>query len=79
VLKSDITKEVGRARKDGTRRRKIINPSGVYFRLIRSANQNPDPTVLPTDDQFFAALSTGFQEWMQAQLDKRLNEGIPNG
>lgn len=79
VLKTDITKPVGRARKDGTRRLKTINPSGVYYRLIRFARQDPDPSVLPTDEQFFAALSAGFREWMQAQLDKRLNEGIPNG
>jgi len=79
VLKSDITKDFGRARKDGSRRKKIINPAGVYYRLQRFAQQDPDPTVLPTDDQFFAALATGFREWLQAQMDKRTNEGASNG
>lgn len=61
VAPSAISKEVGRARRDGTKRTKEIAPSGVYFWLIRSATQRGDAGAIPSADQM--------QEGIASRLD----------
>lgn len=56
VAPSAINKEVGRARRDGTRRTKEVAPSGVYFWLVRRVRQPADPTVIPDEQQMQAGV-----------------------
>lgn len=69
VAPDAVTKPTGKERKDGTRRERTIRPSGVYYWLVRQTRQNPDPTVLPTDNDFFK----GIQEAAGSFLDKFLS------
>lgn len=66
VAPDAVTKPTGKARKDGTRRERTIRPSGVYYWLVRQTTQNPDPTVLPTDNDLFK----GIEAAAGAFLDK---------
>jgi hypothetical protein len=57
LVEADATKvSFGRKRKDGTR--KVTQGDtiggGVMFWLVKSVYQNPDPTVLPSDEQIQA-------------------------
>lgn len=52
VNPNERTKKVGRKRKDGTQR-EIPDPrypTGVWYWLVRRVHQEPDPTVLPTEE-----------------------------
>lgn len=51
VAEDAVTKEVGKARKDGSRRKRTIRPAGIYYWLIRKATQigNRDVVIKPAD------------------------------
>jgi hypothetical protein len=63
VAESEVRKNVGKARKDGSFRTKVTHSAGAYFWLIRSANQAPDPTVLPTDQVFAEQTMAALRDW----------------
>lgn len=71
VAPDAVTKPTGKARKDGTRRERTIRPSGVYYWLVRQARQNPDPTVLPTDNDLFKGIEAAAGKF----LDNLFNSG----
>lgn len=63
IAENAVTKEVGRARKDGTRRTKTVKEAGVYYWLVRSVNQEPDDTVLPYDELIVERVAQAFEGW----------------
>ena len=51
VVQTDVVKEVGKPRKDGTRRSKLVRQAGeIWYWLVRSATQAPDPDTLPSPE-----------------------------
>jgi hypothetical protein len=65
VAPEAVTKEVGKKRKDGTRRRKTVAPSGVYFWLVWAVRaQAPDPTVLPPERDLAEAVRSSLTDWL---------------
>ncbi|MFH0907200.1 MAG: hypothetical protein V1929_00355 [bacterium] len=68
VAPDAVTKGVGKARKDGTRRQRVIRPGGVYYWLIRQADQKADPTVLPRDEELHAGIASQLRTWLEAKL-----------
>ena len=63
IAEEAVTKQVGRARKDGTRREKVVKSSGVYYWLVREVNQEPDDTVLPYDELILERASKALEGW----------------
>jgi len=53
-----------RARKDGSYRTQEIGGGAFYF-LVRSVNQQADPSVLPSDEEYLAAARAGFDAYIQ--------------
>jgi hypothetical protein len=50
AVQEDVWKEVGKPRKDGSRRRKLVHRAGeVWYWLVRSATQAADPNALPPE------------------------------
>jgi hypothetical protein len=43
---------------------------GAYFFLARSANQPPDPTVLPEDGKFYAGIKRSLGTWLDRLLGR---------
>jgi hypothetical protein len=43
---------------------------GVYFWLVRQANQAPDPTVLPEEGVFAEGIKAGLKEWLARILGR---------
>jgi len=41
--------------------------AGVYFWAVRSVNQGPDNTVIPSDEQFFIGVEKAIGGWLQEQ------------
>lgn len=65
VRKQDEFKSVGGKRKDGTRKQKQVAGSGeVVFWLRKRVTQRPDPTVIPSQQDFTAAISADLNTWM---------------
>lgn len=40
-------------------------PAGIYFWLVRSVRQKPDPTVLPDDENFFGAVFAALDGYVE--------------
>ncbi len=60
VVKADVTKEIGRTRKDGTRKQVIIQRTSlVFYWLRKNVTQKPDPSVMPTEDEIGQAAVRG--------------------
>jgi hypothetical protein len=50
VVQENVMKEIGKPRKDGTRRRKMVHQAGtIWYWLVRQVNQSADPNALPPD------------------------------
>jgi hypothetical protein len=43
-------------------------PAGTYFWLVSSVEQDPDPTVLPTERQIYNVVKPALQTWAQRLL-----------
>jgi hypothetical protein len=69
IAESAVTKEVGRARKDGTRRTKVTAEAGVYFWLVRRVSQRPDPSVLPDDELMVERSVQALSGWVEEQTN----------
>ena len=69
IAEKAATKEVGRVRKDGTRRTKVTAEAGVYFWLVRSVNQRPDETVLPYDELMVERVVRALAGWVEEQTN----------
>lgn len=67
VAEEALTKEAGRARKDGTRRTKEVAPSGVYFWLIRSATQTGDPSIIASGDKIADGVKTQLADHVEVK------------
>lgn len=53
VVQEQVEKEVGKPRKDGTRRRKVVAQAGeIWYWLVRRATQAADPDALPPSTLF---------------------------
>jgi hypothetical protein len=51
AVQTTVTKEVGKPRRDGTRRVKTVNRAGeIWYWLVRRAVVHGDPNALPSDD-----------------------------
>jgi hypothetical protein len=51
AVQTDVWKEVGKPRRDGTRRVKTVNRAGeIWYWLVRRAVVHGDPNALPSDD-----------------------------
>jgi hypothetical protein len=60
--------KLGRKKKDGTRTAKVVSMStGLVplFWLVRSVRQKPNPKVLPSDEQFWAAIEESMKSVMR--------------
>ncbi len=69
IAEKAATKEVGRVRKDGTRRTKVTAEAGVYFWLVRRVNQRPDETVLPYDELMVERVVSALAGWVEEQTN----------
>jgi len=57
VVQENVMKEVGKPRKDGTRRRRLVHQAGaIWYWLIKSATQAPDPRALPPEPEITDAV-----------------------
>lgn len=70
VAPEAVEKETGPARKDGTRRKKTVRPSGVYYWLIRSATHSADPSTVPTNDAIRAGVEAQIDGWVRERINK---------
>lgn len=70
VAPSAVTRETGKARKDGTRRRVVIKPSGIWYWLVRKVHQLADPSVLPTRTEILDGIKTGLESWANRILKR---------
>jgi hypothetical protein len=73
LVQADATLiKFGNRRKDGSRKIRVLGQQGggVMFWLIRSANQAPDPSVLPTRELLIRRMVTDGTDWLRAELAK---------
>lgn len=70
VAPDAVTKDTGKARKDGTRRQRTIRPSGIYYWLVKSVTQGPNPGVLPDREKLMTDVTTALQVWARNILGK---------
>lgn len=73
VAPDAVTKSVGPARKDGTRRQKVIKPSGIWYWLVRSVRQKADETLLPNMADIGFAVEKGLREWVDGMKARTSN------
>ena len=50
------TVDLKRRRKDGTTSRSVVKGGGIFYWLVDSVVQEPDPTILPTEDELRRAI-----------------------
>ncbi len=65
-----VEKETGKARKDGTRRKKVIKPSGIWYWLVKSVTQAPDDSVLPRKRDITDGIGAALSKWFQKAAGK---------
>jgi hypothetical protein len=70
VAPEAVTKETGAPRKDGTRRRRVIKPSGIWYWLVSKVTQQGDKSTLPTSEQLLAGIRSGIEKWARGILGR---------
>lgn len=70
VAPDAVTKDTGKARKDGTRRQRTIRPSGIYYWLVKSVTQGPNPGVLPDRAALLNGVAGALEGWARGILGK---------
>jgi len=72
LVEAPATKlEFGKKRKDGTRGVKTDSVGGkIFFWLVKSVTQKPDPTLLPSDQEMIDAATSGANEYFRALLQR---------
>jgi hypothetical protein len=70
VAPDAVTKDTGKARKDGTRRQRVIRPSGIYYWLVKSVTQGPNPGVLPDREKLLNGVADELKGWAEKILGK---------
>jgi len=68
--------KAGKVRKDGTQREKLVKVAGdVWYWLVRSVTQKPDPTVLPDESEINTAAMNAVESYI-ARHSNRANRQI---
>lgn len=72
VLDADV-KKTKTVRRKGKEKKidKVKYRSGVYFWAVKSVNQAPDPSVLPTDEDLLTGIDAAVGSWLEEQIDGR--------